>query len=290
MLKSLTEDPFYAYVKWFPVIENLISKKNADAVSSDKTDCDSFKTNKLLENEANAGSFPDRCSKISKYSTDHIGSSNSPKPAFCYYINYWFHGELKDSVKSSYSTLLIDFYKQIRSLKAFDTYKSEISKDKYEELKFLYELYDAFKTFKEVSSKENQVNCESINKCIQKYNAKLGECQKYYNNGLCMNLINFKYEYDDHKLKAKSCVNKMEDLEPIKSDLAARVLLPFVTMTLISFILIFLYKFTSFGAWIRPKLGGKNKTNKLDKRIQELHNTSELGGRRYKLPYHSSYS
>ncbi|SCA59697.1 hypothetical protein, conserved [Plasmodium vivax] len=52
----------------------------------------------------------------------------------------------------------------------------------------------------------------------------------------------------------------------------------------------YLTPFTSFGSWLRPRLpGSKNKTKKLEKRMQELQNTADVRNSRYKLPYHSSY-
>ncbi|SCA59730.1 Plasmodium vivax Vir protein, putative [Plasmodium vivax] len=49
--------------------------------------------------------------------------------------------------------------------------------------------------------------------------------------------------------------------------------------------------FTSFGSWLRPRLpGDKNKTKKLEKKMQELQNTPDVRNSRYTVPYHSSYS
>ncbi|VUZ99991.1 PIR protein [Plasmodium vivax] len=284
------EHSIYDYVKNFPGMKKLIDTKTAGDSSSYQAQCKSFNPDKLNASDANGEQFDNSCSKIYKYFTDVVTVSNPPKAALCKYINYWLYGALNEKGKPNYSTLLGELYQKITKLGACGTYKIEITPEIYKDLNLLYELYDDFNKFKDESLVSTKETCEHGKTCIQKYKDNAKNCHYNYKNGLCMNLINFKYEYDEHIAKMTGCKKDIENLETIKTDLEAIILLPFVTMTLISFILIFLYKFTSFGSWIRPKLGMKNKTNKLEKKMQELQNISEIEGRRYKLPYHTSYS
>ncbi|VVA00396.1 PIR protein [Plasmodium vivax] len=281
----------YTYVKKFPKFDTVILGNSHSSSSPNYTKCEEFRTSKLNNCTSECKSFSITCTKIADLTEKIIGEAHSSKPAFCKYISYWFYDMLKSTQKSSHYDLLTKFYREFDNLKeCIEYHKKKINERIHGELKDLYNLYNDFNNFRTKSLDKSRQQCDHGTNIDTIYKTHVKNCKQNYKNGLCINLINFKYEYDDHRSNAKSCLNEMIYLDPIKTDTEAIILLPFVTMTLISFILIFLYKFTSFGSWIRPKLGGKNRTNKLDKNIQELQNTSEVGGRRYKIQYHSSHS
>ncbi|CAG9484403.1 unnamed protein product [Plasmodium vivax] len=283
------EESIYFYVSRFPDL----NKKIISPVENLKSDpsykiCETFKKNHLKSYKGVDDSFLNSCAKFSKSINEIKTKPELSEPAFCRYINYWFYESLNSEVPSKYSALLPKFFDEITSLKPCKTYQRTISAHKYGELKKLYDLYNDFDKFKEQSKEDGDGTCTNGQKCTDIYEENVVACKSNYNNGFCWNLIKLREEYLDYTTNTTKCKDKIKYLEPIKSDLAATISLSFVLMTLISFILLYSYKFTSFGPWISTKLGGKNRTNKLDKRIQRLQNTSENDGTRYKLPCHSS--
>ncbi|SCA59869.1 VIR protein [Plasmodium vivax] len=283
-------ESIYTYVNRFPDFRNKIISL-AENPKSDGTykKCESFKNIQLKYYKVTDESFPNTCAKFSKNINEIINEPEYPKPAFCKYINYWFYEQLKSNPSFPYSSLLNKFYDTIENLDVCKLYNKEITKSKYEELKKLYDLYEPFIKFKTETSEDQSQSCDKIKQCVNLYESYSDNCKENCYNGFCWNLIKFREEYENHRSKETRCVNDLKYLKPIKSDLEAIILMPFVVMILISFILIFLYKFTSFGSWFRPRLpGGKNNAKKLHRRMQELQDSSEPGSRRYKLPYHSS--
>ncbi|KMZ82507.1 hypothetical protein PVIIG_05368 [Plasmodium vivax India VII] len=168
--------------------------------------------------------------------------TNSSKPALCKYINYWFYGILNETNPNSQYNLLSNFYDKVQSLKDCDAYQRPIKTELYGEVKELYEMYDNFEKFKVASLQQSDQKCDDITKCISTYNKYLKVCQNFYKDGLCMNVKNFKYVYDDHRKIEKKCLEKMDELELLRTDLECIILLPFVVMALITFILLYLYK------------------------------------------------
>ncbi|CAG9480122.1 unnamed protein product [Plasmodium vivax] len=284
------KDSIYNYVSKFPVIYSIIDKNNDVTVGKNTSNCESFKADKL-SNYHSAVEFTKLCAKTAENQKVIVNDPNFSEAAYCEYINYWIYDTLKSLDPFNYSSLLDKFYEKLDNLKDCKKYNRDISPEMHKKLKDLYEMYDDFNKFKKESLDNLIGTCNYGITCVEKYNKYVKKCKRYYKNGLCMNLIYFKYEYDDHIkniTNISKCKHKIKNLEPIKSDLAAIISLSFVLMTLISFILLYLYKFTSFGPWISTNLGGKNIRNKPDKRMQRLQNTSENDGTRYKLPYHST--
>ncbi|VUZ99673.1 PIR protein [Plasmodium vivax] len=274
-------ESFYTYLNRFPDFKKLITTEEDLKSEASYGTCQSFKNSELNRYNGVDEKFLNTCTKISKNIKDIIINPESPAPAFCIYINYWFYEKLKENEAHTYSSLLNKFYDTIDNLAVCKQYNNDISQN-------IYDLYEPFIKFKTESTQQGFTSCEDLKKCVKLYGTYAEKCRDNYNNYFCWKLKNFREEYEDHRPNVIGCIEEMKYLEPIKSDLAATISLSFVLMTLISFILLYSYKFTSFGPWISTKLGGKNRTNKLDKRIQRLQNTSENDGTRYKLPYHSS--
>ncbi|KMZ83275.1 hypothetical protein PVBG_05902 [Plasmodium vivax Brazil I] len=232
----------YSYINKFPIIESKISEKKDDVTGQNKVECESFKETISKSLKKNDDSFSTKCKQIAEHQGDIIKDTDSSKPALCKYINYWFYGLLKETDPKDQYNLLSNFYDGVQSLKDCKTYQKSIKKEEYDEVKELYEMYKEFNNFKEKSLQQGNTTCDDLTNCVKIYNKYLEGCNTVYKHGLCMNVKNFKYEYDDHRKIAKSCVEKMEELKLLRTYLESIILLPFVLMTLITFILIYLYK------------------------------------------------
>ncbi|VUZ99571.1 PIR protein [Plasmodium vivax] len=282
-------ESIYSYINKFPIIVSRIEEKGNGTNHTIKGQCDKFQSSNPGILKDSGDKFSKECWKIAQYQDEIINDDNSYKPALCKYINYWFYGTLKKEKQSNHYSLLSDFYKKVKSLEYCNAYLKQFKTGGYDEVKELYEMYDIFEKFKKESSKPTNPTCKDLTECFTIYDKYLKKCETEYKHGLCMNVKNFKYEYDDHREIEKKCVGNMKELDTLRTDLESIILLPFVIMTLITFILVYLYKFTSFGSWLRPRLpGGKNKAKKLLRRMQEFQDTSEPGRRPYKLSYHFS--
>ncbi|KMZ91139.1 hypothetical protein PVMG_00013 [Plasmodium vivax Mauritania I] len=144
----------------------------------------------------------------------------------------------------------------------------------HKKLKDLYELYDDFNKFKDEPLVDTKETCQYGKKCVENYKKHVKDCKENYKNGLCMNLIYFKNEYDNHRTHVKSCWNDMSYLDPIKTDMSFSI-----------------FTFTQLGSWLHHRSPGeKRKMNKLDMNMQGSQDNSEIEIWRYEIPYHSSYS
>ncbi|KMZ77222.1 hypothetical protein PVIIG_05881 [Plasmodium vivax India VII] len=239
-------DTFYTYVSKFPEIASIISKKNEVTNGIHYQNCDSFKNTNLISKSDDVHSILKTCAKIAHYIGDIIKDiEKNPEfseDSFCKYIGFWFYDMLNSNRQSNYSTLLAKFFTEIISLNPCKSYQINLTADIYQELKNIYNIYDDFNKFKEQSTNGSDKTCTIGRTCVTIYEENVDSCINNYKNGFCWNLINFKYEYDNHKTKVKSCWNDMKYLKPIKTDLAAIISLSFVLMALISFILLYLYK------------------------------------------------
>ncbi|KMZ88761.1 hypothetical protein PVBG_05853 [Plasmodium vivax Brazil I] len=150
---------------------------------------------------------------------------------------------IKSTESHSYFELLEKFYKEFENLNYCTEYhKNNIDEHEHAELKVLYDLYDDFYKFKTESSGNRKTKCDHGTKCVTIYKQHVDKCQKKYENGLCINLIMFKNQYDEHIENMKWCHEKIQHLDSIESDIKTIILLPFVVMIVISIILLLLYK------------------------------------------------
>ncbi|KMZ76926.1 hypothetical protein PVIIG_06248 [Plasmodium vivax India VII] len=228
----------------FPIIYSKIDKNAGVPDRKNTSNCESFKEDKL-NNYNNAVEFTKLCAKTVESQNVIVNDPKFSEAAYCEYINYWIYDTLKSMDSFHYSSLLDKFYEKLDNLKNCRKYETDITPEMHEKLKDLYDLYDDFNNFKTESLDDLKGTCQYGKTCVEKYNKYVQNCKSYYKNGLCMNLIYFKREYDDHITNITNiakCKHKIKYLEPIKSDLSSIILIPFVVIILISFILLFLYK------------------------------------------------
>ncbi|KNA02224.1 hypothetical protein PVNG_04455 [Plasmodium vivax North Korean] len=154
----------------------------------------------------------------------------------CYYIKY-----VTNNWGYFYNEKL--FYNEFEDLNCCTEYhKNNIDEHEHAELKVLYDLYDDFYNFKTESLGNRKTICDHGTKCVTIYKHHVDKCQQNYENGLCINLIIFKNQYDEHIENINWCHEKIQHLDSIESDMKAIILLPFVVMIVISIILLLLYK------------------------------------------------
>ncbi|SCA82144.1 hypothetical protein, conserved [Plasmodium vivax] len=254
------ENSIYTYVDKFPDFASKIPESQIVSGSEIRTNCETFK--KSTTYQGNETEFINKCTNIVNY-IDTVKLDVSSIPAYFKYINYWFYDTLKDIDPFLSNDLLNSFYNKISKLSDYQSHKKPIKKEIYNELKDLYNLHEHLIKYKKDSTLESKPSCDDGDKGAELYESYVVKCKWMQNYDYCNSLKKFREEYEKHSSQENKCLVKMQYLTP----------------------------FTSFGSWLRPRLpGGKNKTKKLEKKMQELQNTPDDRNSRYKLPYHSSYS
>ncbi|SCA59974.1 VIR protein [Plasmodium vivax] len=282
-------ESIYNSVKKFSDLKSVISTKNELKTSTNKSSCENYRTRRLKGYTDKNDVFLNTCTKIADNQKEILEEATSSKLNFCKYMNYLFYDMLNTMKPFHYYVLLNQFYSEIEKFWDCLEHMEDIDINTYEKLKILYELYDDFIEFKKESYTENAKSCEHGAKCVQLYTTHSKKCKDNYNNKFCMILIDFRKEYEDYKTKVKKCGDSMQYLEPIISDSSSPFLVSTAAMSAISVALFVSYKFTPFGAWLRPRLpGGKKKANIVDHKMSELPKNSKTEGTSYKVPYHSS--
>ncbi|CAG9472758.1 unnamed protein product [Plasmodium vivax] len=283
------EESIYKSVKKFPDLKSVISLKDVVNASTNESSCKNYITERLKGYTDKNDVFLNTCTKIADNQKEILEEAESSKLNFCKYMNYLFYDMLNTMKPFHYYVLLNQFYREIEKFWDCLEHIEYIDIHKYKELKILSELYDDFIAFKKESYTENAKPCTHGTKCVDHYRAHAKNCKNNYNNNFCMILIDFRKEYEDYKSEVKKCEDSMKYLEPIISDSSSPFLVSTAAMSAISVALFVSYKFTPFGAWLRPRLpGGKKKANIVDHKMSELPKNSKTEGTSYKVPYHSS--
>ncbi|SBS99487.1 PIR Superfamily Protein [Plasmodium ovale curtisi] len=194
------------------------------------------------------------------------------------YINYWLNGRLKNSSVSD--KLTVEDFQDTMSNTEDDlfTYPNldkklyDIGEDDYQNMKLLEHLHvNYFRNFTEISTltKEKKILCfEHVKELFDTYKKGIIQCP-HDNSNFCKALEHFKREYNkiywgDYDISEK-CTDGELLILPTYSDVslgekitvASSILGPsFGTV----FTLIFLFKFTPFGQWLRAKIGTNRRT------------------------------
>ncbi|SCA60333.1 Plasmodium vivax Vir protein, putative [Plasmodium vivax] len=256
------ENSIYTYVDQFPEFASKILESQDITDIQFKKPCEDFRDSKLTTYNGDKPQFIKECTKIVKYLEDNKSNANF-KPAFCKYINYWLYDTLEKMDPFSSNALLDAFYSNIGKLNICQTYKNHIEKEIYDDLKELYNLHEHLIKYKKESKQAQDDSCVHAKNGAELYESHVDKCKWMHNYGYCSSLKKFRDVYENHRTEENKCSVNMQYLTP----------------------------FTSFGAWLRPRLpGGKHKTKKLEKKMQDLRNTSDVRNSRYTLPYHSSQS
>ncbi|KMZ95146.1 hypothetical protein PVMG_06013 [Plasmodium vivax Mauritania I] len=224
----------YNYVGKFPYFYSIITKKSDVEKVQNSSRCDDFLTTDLSSYNGKDGSFLKTCKQLSNHIKDIITDPKSPEHEFCKYINYWFYDTLKSKKPFSYYSLLHQFYNKIENLKLCSQYQEGTVEGIYEDLNYLYELYDDLYNFKNESSTEGEDNCIYGKNIIGIYETKQPDCKNNYNNEFCLKLIDFREEYEGYKSDVKRCKNSMVYLEPIRDDATSNFLISSASISAIS--------------------------------------------------------
>ncbi|CAG9484362.1 unnamed protein product [Plasmodium vivax] len=235
-------DSIYTYISKFSEIDSIISKKDEISHGDNYNNCKSFKETKLSTYKDKGEKFLKKCAIIAEHQQEIIDDPKFSKAAYCKYINYWIYDTLETFKESKYSSLLDKFYDTVENLSYCKTYKRDITEQMHKKLKDLYELYDDFNKFKDEPLVDTKETCQYGKKCVENYKKHVKDCKENYKNGLCMNLIYFKNEYDNHRTHVKSCWNDMSYLDPIKTDMSFSIFTVISVLSVISFVLFLLYK------------------------------------------------
>ncbi|EDL42686.1 variable surface protein Vir1-like [Plasmodium vivax] len=264
-------ESIYTYVDQFPDLASKIFGSGNVTEGTNKKNCEAFNNSKLKTYNGKEKQFINKCTKIVNY-IDNVGADVSAKPAYFKYVNYWLYDTLNDVNPFSYNELLDEFYNKIEKFRNCKTYKKYINEEIYNGFKELHKLYDHFNEYKTESIKETKPSCGKGDECADLYELYVRKCKWMHNPDYCSSLEKFKDEYDKYRIPKNKCLDSMKYLTPVGYNPVANFL-----------------NFTSFGSWLRPRLpGGKNKTKKLEKKMQELKSTPDVRNSRYTLPYQSS--
>ncbi|VUZ99676.1 PIR protein [Plasmodium vivax] len=117
----------------------------------------------------------------------------------------------------------------------------------------LTELYDTF------NNNSNKFDCDCAKKCSVLYIKYVEECHGDYDYDFCSELQSFKNKYDNNMKSIGTCEGAPNILpSALKHDLHVIIIIPMIILTVLSFLVFALYKFTPIGSRITNRKRRKN--------------------------------
>ncbi|KMZ95101.1 hypothetical protein PVMG_05973 [Plasmodium vivax Mauritania I] len=235
-------DSRFDYAKEFLEFKNIISSRIEDKHQVYRERCEVFRDNKLSFYDDKDQKFLTFCANSGYYVTDKKQNTKNEIYPFCIYMIYWIYREVLSENIGKHSVLLNEFLDCVPNSEDCEIYVDKIDHDKYEKLKTLYDLYENFNKFKIESLPNGAATCENGTKCVDLYKKQVDYCKINYNEDFCAKLIDFRKDYEEHMATLKNCGNMPRYLPSIGSNIATSVSIPFVAMSLISFVSFISYK------------------------------------------------
>ncbi|SBT52750.1 PIR Superfamily Protein [Plasmodium ovale wallikeri] len=233
--------------------------------------------------ERGASSLSDLCDNYKAiHRPDYIATG-------CRFLNYWLYSD--DVLKDRNNFNAVAFYETLKSDDKHSYFfnidvcggnMEHISKDIIENIQKLIKLHEKFN---KIDPKKEQLNdeCEEPLECANLYEEYMEEFCVDINNVFCVELENFKPKYDAYMENKKCNDNVPKTLKYIQRvNIAAAVALPFVIILVVPFITFILYKFTSFGPWLLPRI---RKNNRILDNLNDENNHMSLRDSKSHEPY-----
>ncbi|KMZ83228.1 hypothetical protein PVBG_05198 [Plasmodium vivax Brazil I] len=184
--------------------------------------------------------FDNLCKKTMKYLNDLESNHTSflERIQGCIYFYYNLSEDMlkEDVYHNKKLSIYKDFLREYASTadsNIWKYYEKDISDDILLKIKDLFDLYRNFDEFK------NGNKCIYANKCVEIYNRLIVECYKRINGDFCNEMEKFKEKYNDYMSTNDVCNSVQKSLPSAKNFF---IIIPFVILSVISFIIFIFYK------------------------------------------------
>ncbi|SBS95263.1 PIR Superfamily Protein [Plasmodium ovale curtisi] len=255
--------------------KNCIEKKNIDG-------CHGFNNEHL-----NTGVIQNKiCEAVIQFLT-HLKEETKDttyRDNGCKYLYYWLYTHMKKDQETIKNTLklyeeLYRIYNQKHDLlNTFDNYIKEMNEHTSEKLVKLTDMYNILDNFYE-GEKPPKPKVDCISGVAALYTKYLDECIKGYDDDFCDELKNFRKKHNFIIQKVLLCEGEQYLLPPVvRVNRVDMTIIPYTLISVTSFILPILYKFTAFGPWIRHLIGkNRNMLDNINEEPNQLLDTYEIG-------------
>ncbi|VUZ99328.1 PIR protein [Plasmodium vivax] len=286
-------DDYYEYIHLFfeyrKKFDEIIQGNYPD---NDISNCQSSTKESFKDHEA----YKKECPKIEKYLTYLNNNEDGYNFVRCRFLNYVLNSEkIYNTIDSHSKSDIIAAYKTLSLLKSrcygnIENIKSNI----LTQLQVIYNLYDFFYNIKIKVSKEDKINCDNADKCVQLYGEHYEECRKNSKHKFCQQLIQFQKLYNEFMKNITNCNNVLNYLPNIETDFISPITIAavIILMTLsCSFILL---KFTPVGSWLASQRERKKKIkddinkNNLELSYNSEHAKNNLSKSIYNIQYNTA--
>ncbi|SBS95330.1 PIR Superfamily Protein [Plasmodium ovale curtisi] len=290
-----------------------MSLYNAAALSNRyKEKLDSYENSTEMNNVAGCNGFHNEylnakdnqnkiCEAVISF-LSHLQKETDPiyRDSGCKYLYYWLYTHVISNQKTIENTLnmykkLYDIYNQNHGgsdvLTNCINGMNEHTSDKLVKLTNIYNKLDNF--YDGITTPIPKENCNSG--ISELYATYLDECKKGYDDDFCDELKIFRKKHNFIIERVLSCEGKQYLLPPVERfDTVSKTIVPFTLLSVTSFILPVLYKFTALGPWIRHQLGkNRNVWNNMNEEPDQLAYSYEIENdnssmQDYNIAYNSS--
>ncbi|CAG9473049.1 unnamed protein product [Plasmodium vivax] len=210
----------------------------------------------------------------------------------CKFLYYWINNYLLDK-KENYDESFklykkfVDIHeKNISDPHICNRYTEDTNKITLEKTAKLTELYDTI-------NNDNKIfDCVCAKKCSDLYIEYVKECNNNYDHDYCRELENFKQKYDKNMASLGTCIDIPNILpSAIKHELHLIIIIPMIILTVLSFLIFALYKFTPIGSRITHRKRRKNVfiKNKSDSNNKLSPTSAETRSKVQNIAYNMAY-
>ncbi|GAW84634.1 variable surface protein [Plasmodium gonderi] len=220
-----------------------------------------------------------KCHHAMSYLTDLNANENSSlNVAGCYYFYYWIYADIlnneiknTDDIKNIYEGLLniyIKAFKTFNRTHVCEEYKNTFTNDDVRKLTAIYNIYNSIDVLRDLCGSNREDNfCNEIETIINKYN------------------IIRKYTSKE--------ISETKTLTPCSNNIGVHIIITAVVTLLILIISFTIYKFTTFGTWLRDAIIRKKRHWNNTSDDINLFESSDLSSRNlrnneYDILYHYS--
>ncbi|KMZ76918.1 hypothetical protein PVIIG_05804 [Plasmodium vivax India VII] len=235
-------------------------------------------------NGINSSTFKLNCNKSLNYLHDleENGYTVIKQAQGTLYLYHWLYD--KELKNLEYEGKHIEIYEKLLDLCFEDLnynirtiYHSKVTKDNFEILKNLYNLYYNFDKIEHDNECEN-TKYECAKKCFDLYKEYIDDCPKKFTADFCNKLEIFRNEFNGYISSEPQCKDKgLYIPSNIFASKSVILLIPIVSLLVLSTFFFILYKFTPFGPWLRDKSGRKkNFYGNIANEEQEIFHISRI--------------
>ncbi|SCA83656.1 Plasmodium vivax Vir protein, putative [Plasmodium vivax] len=208
----------------------------------------------------------------------------------CKYLYYWIYKDLLQ--KNANNDMALEMYRSILRI-YIENYdvddkhicKNYIYEDKDMILKKSAKLTKLYDTFNNNSIK---CDCACAKNCSELYNMFVEECHKDYDYDFCGELENFKQLYDKNMINIGKCQAPNILPSALKNELHLIIIIPMIILTILSFLVFALYKFTPIGSRITNRKRRKNVF--FENQFDRTHILSPTSGRTSRTEQNIAYN